>query len=256
MIKENRILILLLISALFSVVSAQTIVLNEVMSNNQTTVADNYGEFDDWIEITNISQSDVHLAGYHLTDDISSPFKFSFPDSVIQPGEFIIVWADDDPSQGSMHANFKLSSSGEQLFLLYSSLLVDNVSFPALEEDASYGRWPEPSGEWISLSVPTPGEPNNPGSGSEPEEPEDVFRLSIPNPLSSLNCTVCILGKPGIARLDLFDISGRFVQTLYNDHVSSTEEFSWDFSALQTGVYLLRLTQDQNSFCQRITIVR
>ncbi len=256
MIKEKNILLLLLFSTVFSVASAQTIVLNELMSKNQTTIADNYGEFDDWIEITNVSQSDVYLAGYYLSDDISSPFKYSFPDSVIQPGEFLIVWADDNPAQGPMHANFKLSSSGEQLFLIYTTILVDNVSFPALEADTSYGRWPDPSGGWRSFSLPTPGGPNDPGTGIATEEPEDMLRLSIPNPLRASCCTVTIVGKPGSARLDLFDIRGRFVQNMFNGQIGPVEDLSWDVSALQTGIYLLRLTQDQNSFCQRITIVR
>jgi len=96
------------------------LVINELMAKNDTTIADNYGEFDDWIEISNTGTSDINLSGYYLTDDVEDPFVFAFPDTVISPREYFIIWADDNPEQGSMHADFKLSSSGESLFLLYS----------------------------------------------------------------------------------------------------------------------------------------
>ncbi|RKZ05362.1 hypothetical protein DRQ25_16285, partial [Candidatus Fermentibacteria bacterium] len=72
------------------------LVLNELMAENDTTIADNYGEYDDWIEITNTGPNDINLSGYYLTDDAADPFKFAFPDTVIHPGDYFIVWADDD----------------------------------------------------------------------------------------------------------------------------------------------------------------
>ncbi|RKZ10792.1 hypothetical protein DRQ25_01865, partial [Candidatus Fermentibacteria bacterium] len=70
--------------------------LNELMAKNDTTISDNYGEYDDWIEITNTGSNDINLSGYYLTDDAADPFKFAFPDTVIHPGDYFIVWADDD----------------------------------------------------------------------------------------------------------------------------------------------------------------
>jgi len=147
--RTRRLIFALLLLHGVTVAAGQvTVAINELMPGNEGSLRDETGEYDDWIEITNSGPDAVDLSGYYLTDDIAYPFKFAFPDTVIQPDEYFIVWADDDPEQGSMHAEFKLSSSGEGVYLLYSLLLVDETVFPALGEDVSFGRWPDTSGAW------------------------------------------------------------------------------------------------------------
>ena len=68
---------------------------------------DNYGEYDDWVELYNNTASDISLLGYYLTDDNTNVMQYAFPDTVIPAGGYIIVWTDNDREQGSMHAGFK-----------------------------------------------------------------------------------------------------------------------------------------------------
>ncbi len=227
--------------------------LNELMAINDTTIADNYGEFDDWIEITNSGSSSINLSNHFLTDDISEPFKFAFPDTVINPGEYFIVWADDDPGQGSMHADFKLTSAGEEVFLLYSLMVIDDVEFPPLQTDVSYGRWPDATGAWEILSIATPGAQNQGGTGiSGPDEL--ILGISAPNPICS-HGLISIQGVRGIVRLDVYDLSGRLVDTPFEDEIVNSESFSWDASSLSTGVYFLRLTQGENTVIRKVTVL-
>ena len=230
------------------------LVLNELMAKNDTTISDNYGEFDDWIEITNTGPADMNLSGYYLTDDTSDPFKFAFPDTVIHPGDYFIVWADEDPNQGSMHAEFKLASAGEEVYLFYSFLIVDHITFPALEADVSYGRWPDSFGEWEFLSVATPGAPNDSGTGSETPDTLDL-RILAPNPFCSSE-VLTIQGGPGYARLDVYDLSGRLVATPLEGDIFSSESFSWDAASLSTGVYFLRLIQGEETVIRKITVMK
>lgn len=230
------------------------IVLNELMAKNDTTIADNYGDFDDWIEIANNGPVDVNLSGYYLSDDTENPFIFAFPDTVIQPGDYFIVWADDEPFQGPMHAEFKLSSSGESLCLQYSLLLVDQVTFPELEEDISYGRWPDGTGPWEVLSVASPGATNQDGGGIEPHNGHRL-QILLPNPIYC-NEVVTILGKPGLIKLEVYDLAGRLVDSPFLGEVVGSHSFSWDTSSLTTGVYFLRLTQSDEMMVQKVTVIR
>ncbi|MBN1211994.1 MAG: CotH kinase family protein [candidate division Zixibacteria bacterium] len=131
--------------------------INEFMASNKTTAADQDGEFDDWIELYNPSDSAVSLAGYYLSDDGAEVTQWVFPDTFIAPGSFLLVWADDDEDQAGLHTNFKLSASGEAVVLSDPALvLVDEIAFGPQNDDVSYGRYPDGGEEWRFYATPTP----------------------------------------------------------------------------------------------------
>jgi len=139
--------------------------LNEFMASNQTTIADEFGDYDDWIEIHNAGDSAVRLQGLTLTDDFRSPTRWPFPDRVIPARGFVIVWADDEEHEGPLHASFNLSAvRGEQLGLYQMEegfpLLIDTLSFGPQRVDTSFGRLPDGGADWQFLSSPTPGRAN------------------------------------------------------------------------------------------------
>nr|MEE4267721.1 CotH kinase family protein [Candidatus Krumholzibacteria bacterium] len=146
------------------------LVINEVMAKNSSTLADEAGEFEDWIEIANTGSSSIALGGLGLTDHFEGSPDFVFPDVTLAPGEYVIVWADEDTDQGDLHAPFKLDADGEDVYLTDGGVIIDQVTFPALAADASWGRWADGTGEWTLLSVATPGLENR-----NPTEPETVI---------------------------------------------------------------------------------
>ena len=121
------------------------IVLHEIMADNETTLADNFGEYPDWIEIRNLSNTAVNLQGWYLTDDEDDLTQWEFPDKVIGPLEYLIVYASgrditDDPD--NLHLNFKLSKDGQYLALVRPDLSIAhefNPGYPELGNDESYG---------------------------------------------------------------------------------------------------------------------
>ena len=128
------------------------IVINEIMASNDNTVADEYGEYDDWIEIYNKGTNSINLNNYYLSDDISNLTKYIFPDYILGPNEYFIVWADDDEEeQGDFnHATFKLSAAGESLYLSDLDLnILDNCIFPEQQTDLSYARIPNGIGSFV-----------------------------------------------------------------------------------------------------------
>ncbi|MBN1426237.1 CotH kinase family protein [Candidatus Fermentibacteria bacterium] len=145
------------------------LVLNELMANNRASAADEHGDFDDWVEIANAGSAPVALGGMILTDNVGDPGShFVFPDLVLQPGGYVVVWADNEPQQGPFHAPFGLASAGEEVHLLQGMVTIDQVTYPQLGVDVSWGRWPDGTGAWQLLAQATPGAQNE--NTTDPEE--------------------------------------------------------------------------------------
>jgi len=156
-------------SALTEAVFTQVLI-SEVMARNESVIADEAGEFEDWIELFNASGSSVDLSGWFLSDDELDPTQWELPPgSILAPGEGLLVWADDDEADGPLHAPFQLSGEGERLLLSAplegGAHLVDSLSFGAQLGDRSYGRLPTASDTFVCLLDPSPGEENEPSPG-------------------------------------------------------------------------------------------
>ncbi len=133
---------------------SSNIVINEIMASNDNTIADEFDEFDDWIEIYNRGDVSIDMSNYHLSDDITNLEKYTFPNITLGPDEYYIVWADDDEEdQGDNHATFKLSSSGEELYLSDENLnIIDGFEFGPQEVDMGYARVPNGVGDFVIQS--------------------------------------------------------------------------------------------------------
>ena len=126
------------------------IVINEFMASNDTDATDQNGEFEDWIELYNNGSETVDLNGYFLSDDSADPMKWTFPEGVsLESDSYLIVWADEDLEQEGLHADFKLSSSGETIILSdRNNLIIDALEYPEQTTDVSYARIPNATGDF------------------------------------------------------------------------------------------------------------
>ena len=145
--------------------SSQSLKINEFLTRNVSTNADNNLEYDDWIEIANISEQDINLNGYFITDDLTRTgrFQFSSDNQLIVPAHgYLVVWADDQTFQGKDHLNFNISSKGGVIALFSAAgQLIDSVNYGPQYMNISMGRMPGSSRSWKFFSVPTPGSANN-----------------------------------------------------------------------------------------------
>lgn len=202
-------------------------VINEVMSSNQNTTADEYGEFDDWVEIFNPGEEVIHLEEYFLTDNSASPTKWHFPVYELQPGEFILVWADRDLHQGPLHSNFRLDAGGEEIYLFRNVAegieYVDGTVIPALPGDFSYGREADAELPWVLFQAPTPGASNSGFPGTE----DSVGAASniYPNPSNN------ILYLPAGTEYRIKSLRGKELISGKGDSI--------DVSGLVDGIYIV-----------------
>ena len=132
------------------------LVINELMPVNSTIIADQNGEFDDWIEIFNLSSSSIDVSGYYISDNKGDISKWQIPEGTLITGNgYLIIWADKDTTQAGLHSNFKLSSLGEELvFSKPDGTLIDEIVFPAQTLELSYSRYPDGTGPF-SWKSPT-----------------------------------------------------------------------------------------------------
>ena len=142
--------------------AAPTVVINEIMASNSSTVQDQDGEFDDWIELYNTTNSTIDLSGYFLSDDTEVLDKYMLPQGTTIPANgYLIIWADNDVEQSGLHANFRLSAIEEAAFLADRNVnVIDEVLFNQQNTDVSFARFPNGTGDFIA-QAPTFNENNN-----------------------------------------------------------------------------------------------
>ena len=158
---------------------AADLAITEIMAANQDGLRDEDGEFPDWIEIHNRGQTAVNLANWSLSDDPEIPGLWTFPERLLQPGQYLVVLAsgkDRKSPTGTnfLHANFVLSTAGEFLGLFSPDSPRQRVSgfdpsFPEQRNDFSYGT--DAAGQWRYFSVPSPGAANGVSDVTEVCEP-------------------------------------------------------------------------------------
>jgi len=144
------------------------LIINEILASNGTTLADPDGvdEYDDWIEIYNAGSTPVDMGRFYFSDS-EDPFDDRIPrddpdKTTIQPGGYLLFWADSDTEQGPNHLKFRLSIDGEVLSLYYKDgRLIDSHTFGIQTSDISEGRSPDGADTWIKYNSPTPGASNN-----------------------------------------------------------------------------------------------
>ena len=126
-------------------------------------LADEDGEWSDWIELHNMGANAVSLDGWALTDDPLEPSQWILPARTLAPGACLLIFASGkDRNQNTLHTNFKLASEGGFLALYDAAGTLQSgfsPDYPAQSYFHSYGRNAE--GGYVYLNTPTPGTANN-----------------------------------------------------------------------------------------------
>lgn len=144
-------------------ISAQ-IVINEFMSDNVATIVDQDGDFSDWLELYNFSNAPINLLNFSLSDQNDDLNKWKFPEVTIPAQSFLLIFASNKNivDLNELHANFKISSSGESLFLSNNlGQIIDQIEPIELTEDKSFGRTPDGSNNLLPFIFSTPNSSNN-----------------------------------------------------------------------------------------------
>jgi len=152
---------------IFSFLAKSQVYINEILASNQNDIVDEMLQTADWIEIYNSSNSPVDIAGYYLSDDELDLTLFQIPTdqpelTTLPANGHLIIWADNDITDGPLHASFRLSSNGESVFLTAPNgeTILDTITYTLQQSDISYGRETDGASTWVFFNNTTPGAPN------------------------------------------------------------------------------------------------
>lgn len=141
--------------------------LNEVLVINDSNYVDDFGHRSGWIEIVNSAYSDINIGGCYLTDDQTDPKKYwipnDSPETKVPARSFLVFFADDVPSRGIFHLNFKIAE-GTTIYLYDANgrTLIDQMQVPSgFKPNQSYARVSPSTDEWTFTSFTTPGSNND-----------------------------------------------------------------------------------------------
>ena len=203
------------------------LVINEIMASNFTKVADQDGEYDDWVELYNGGSNAVNLSGFYLSDNENILNKWSFPNVTIQPNDYLIIWCDTaGTTQAGLHTTYRLSADQEEVYLSDpSGNIIDAVHFVNMPTDMSYAR--VPNGIGVFTYQEETFNSQNQSTTLLTEGVSDNKLILFPNPASS---TVELIGLND--ELRVYDIMGK--------HLYTTKNTKIDISNWEVGVYLFK----------------
>ena len=136
------------------------LIINEFLASNDFCCTDEQGDYDDWVELYNDSNSSIDIGGMYFTDtpDDENPYLIPNTDSsktTISAGGYLILWCDDDQEQGVLHLSKKLKGGGESIILMESDgvTVVDSYTYESQTTDISMGRDPDNLDSWIFYEI-------------------------------------------------------------------------------------------------------
>ena len=166
MVLKNNYIILLLFVVLFQTEYASSqVVINEYSCSNISNLTDNFGSYEDWIELYNPTGSSISISGYYLSDKVTNPTKFLIPAGVNVPANgFLKVFCSNKNQfiSGNLHTNFKLTQTKPEsiVFSNSSGVILENYTLEATQSNHSRGRTTNGSTTWSVFTTPTPGASN------------------------------------------------------------------------------------------------
>ena len=143
-----------------------------------------------------------------------------------------MVWADEDLTEDGLHADFKLSASGESVILSKADgTVVDSVTFETQTANISYARNPNGTGNFVN-QAPTFNANNQSLSVDEVVFDNNTIAV-FPNPSSG---SVNILSAKTLGVIEIYNLMGQKILT----QNESSNQVNINVAHLPSGTYLLK----------------
>ena len=169
-----------------------SLAITEVMAANDKYLLQSDGRYYDWVELTNISGSDVELSDFCLSDNPNSLSAFPLPQRTLKPGEqIVIICSAREGLVGKyIHAPFTLSAEECWVYVTdCSGNFSDYIRVADAPYSHSFGRNQDGSGNYY-FEQPTPGNPNGTGVALISATPSALTAPGVYNGVSSVSVTL------------------------------------------------------------------
>ena len=248
-----------------------SIAINEILASNNGCCLDEYGENNHYIELYNFGNDTIDVAGFFLTNDVNdynnyAQIQTGSDSTKIAPGEFLLIWSDDTPTQGILHLDALLSNTGGQLALYGqdTSTIVDLMSYSIQAPDMAYAREQDGGGDWMYMD-PTPGLSNiTIMSIKEGTIQPKSFKLAqnYPNPFNPTTNISFELLEDASVTIQIFDVSGRMIKELISGNYSvGGYTTQWDArdergQLVSAGVYMYTIQVGNDIFAKKMVLLK
>ena len=134
--------------------------INEVSAANGIYINE-YFKRNDWVELYNITATDINVEGMYLSDNLTKPKKFQITGgegitTVIPAHDYLIVWCDKLEPLTQLHADFKLAAEGGDVVLTAKDESWSNqLTYAQMNADQTVGCYPDGAADVIVMNVPT-----------------------------------------------------------------------------------------------------
>jgi len=243
--------------------------INEFMASNRTTIKDEAGNYADWIELYNAGNQAVDIGGLYLSDDLHNPGLWRISEispytTTIQPDSFLLLWADNDTSQGLLHLGFQLAREGESISIGQivdnEPVIIDSTTYSEQLTDFSFGRYPDGSQSWHTFSSATPGFKNiitNRDANHNTVPGSFKLYQNYPNPFNPNTVIRYDLPFTAQVELSIYDILGQKVTTLVNNRQPvGRYGIEWDASGISSGLYYYIITAGDNRQAKKMILIK
>ncbi|MBC8173706.1 MAG: CotH kinase family protein, partial [Chitinophagales bacterium] len=234
-----------------------TLVINECMAINQSTIADEFAEFEDYIEIYNTGEFAIYIGDKFLSDEFDNPSKWRLPEIMLAGDQYLIIWADDEIFETTYHSSFKLNGDGDQIGIFdnikSNFSMIDTISFAEQTGDISIGRLPNGTGPFVQLPVPSPAENN------EKEIIDSTFFTTYiiltNNPSFGHSDLIVSTDFDTEGTMELYASDGQKQGILFDDVISrGITNIAFPTHQYPAGIYLLRITINNKTSVFKLSV--
>ena len=238
--------------------------INEVSGSNSSLINE-YGKKNDWIELYNTTDEPIDVEGMYLTDNLSKPEKYKISkettraNTVIPAHGFLLVWCDKlATTDQALHASFKISGEGGVLALTAADKSwTDQLYYDAHDANTTIGRYPDGAADVYELSLATIEAPNQLTSYvvlTDQNHLRDVTTGISKTLIASANGFRIRYGAQQLlvksedaasADVDIYTPDGRLVDRVHVQFVGGVARLS--VAHLPQGFYVARATDDQQT---------
>ncbi len=243
--------------------------INEVSADNSIYVNATYFKKNDWIELYNTTGRTVDVAGMYLSDKESNPYKYQIPtdgevSTLIPPYGYLIVWADKLEPVQQLHTTFKLDNEGGCVMLTAADKSwQDILHYPSHAGDKSVGLYPDGGMHIYLMNTPSIAASNFITSYaeylSESVIPDAVEQMEMADGArlyaAYADGQLMIIGE-GDARVSvaLYGATGQNMTQLSVILVGGQAVVP--MNELATGIYVVRMQDENGNICNQKLIVR
>ena len=140
--------------------------INEVSADNGIYVNE-YFKHNDWVELYNTTNQPIDVEGMYISDDLDKPKKYQIANvqsplvngqspTIIPAHGYLVIWCDKLTPLTQLHASFKLAAEGGDVLLTArDESWSDRLTYTAMDEDQTVGRYPDGTSDVYAMNVPT-----------------------------------------------------------------------------------------------------